>query len=514
MAIELYGSKQIVPANTSFFDWVQITNDLTSDMSSVVVTIDGVNSGNVSLDGTLTSTELRADFVKSRASTLQVSSNTLFQGGSTVTVHESTALNVNSNISFVGPTKNLFVNNANTTIISNNLLIDSANTTIAGGVVFTGILEVADIVITGNLSVSTTVFGGQTVFEDLEVTGNLDIGGVLSSDFVTSPSGQFTNFQVIANTTLNNVVATGNVSVLNLTSTGTAATKVSTGTTAQRPSAQSGMIRFNTSLSTFEGYNGAEWGELGGGGGLGAPTFIFANYTAKGDDFLVADTSSGTFTITLPLSPAAGTIIKIGGINWELNNLIIARNGSTIENSASNLILDINNVTTEFIYTGTTWRVFTNLGLTGFTGSSGAFSNITNDTSTNSTRFVTFVDQTSGSEASVFVSSSKLTFNPSTGSLNATEFNSLSDVAYKDDIREIDNADDLLQKINTYSFTWKDSGLKSYGVLAQELEELMPELINNSNGTKYVNYTPLIAVLLEGYKSLANKIDELTNEHK
>ena len=48
--------------------------------------------------------------------------------------------------------------------------------------------------------------------------------------------------------------------------TGTGSVGIVTGTTAQRPGgALSGDIRFNTTLGTFEGYDGSAWGGLGGG---------------------------------------------------------------------------------------------------------------------------------------------------------------------------------------------------------------------------------------------------------
>ncbi len=46
---------------------------------------------------------------------------------------------------------------------------------------------------------------------------------------------------------------------------GTGALKVPVGTDGQRPTAATGQIRFNTSSSTFEGYNGTAWGGFGGG---------------------------------------------------------------------------------------------------------------------------------------------------------------------------------------------------------------------------------------------------------
>lgn len=49
--------------------------------------------------------------------------------------------------------------------------------------------------------------------------------------------------------------------------------KVASGTTAERPdSPATGMIFFNTETPGFEGYDGAEWGAIGGAGGGGEDT--------------------------------------------------------------------------------------------------------------------------------------------------------------------------------------------------------------------------------------------------
>lgn len=48
---------------------------------------------------------------------------------------------------------------------------------------------------------------------------------------------------------------------------GTKAVKVPTGTTLEQPTGVTGMLRFNTTTNTFEGYNGSTWGSIGGGGG-------------------------------------------------------------------------------------------------------------------------------------------------------------------------------------------------------------------------------------------------------
>jgi hypothetical protein len=60
---------------------------------------------------------------------------------------------------------------------------------------------------------------------------------------------------------------------------GTGVLDLPVGTTAERPGTPtSGMIRFNSSLTQFEGYNGTAWGQIGAGAtGGGSDTVFFEN---------------------------------------------------------------------------------------------------------------------------------------------------------------------------------------------------------------------------------------------
>lgn len=75
---------------------------------------------------------------------------------------------------------------------------------------------------------------------------------------------------------------TGNVVV-----NSTTALKVPVGTEAQRPTGATGLIRYNSTLGTFEGYRSSAWGPIGGGATGGGTddafyentTVITTNYT-------------------------------------------------------------------------------------------------------------------------------------------------------------------------------------------------------------------------------------------
>ena len=133
---------------------------------------------------------------------------------------------------------------------------------------------------------------------------------------------------------------------------------------------------------------------------------------------------------------------------------------------------------------------------------------IGDETTSSSLFYPTFTANSTGSVAEINVSSSKLTFNPSTGTLSSTIFNSLSDASLKENVTKIDDALSVINSISGVSFTWKDNGNKSYGVIAQEVEKTIPELVSDINNVKTVNYDGIIAFLIEAIKQLNAKLEE------
>lgn len=99
---------------------------------------------------------------------------------------------------------------------------------------------------------------------------------------------------------------------VNPTFTGTGFMLIPKGTTAERPvSPVNGEIRYNTTTSQFEGYQGGEWGQLGGGatGGGGDEVFVengvtvTANYTlstGKNAESVGPITVNSGVTVTIP----------------------------------------------------------------------------------------------------------------------------------------------------------------------------------------------------------------------
>ena len=98
---------------------------------------------------------------------------------------------------------------------------------------------------------------------------------------------------------------------------GTGQLDLPAGTTAQRSgSPNSGMIRFNTDLTTFEGYNGTAWGSIGGGAtGAGSDQVFWENGQTVTTSYTITNNknavSAGPITIN-----SAVTVTVGAGENW------------------------------------------------------------------------------------------------------------------------------------------------------------------------------------------------------
>jgi len=138
---------------------------------------------------------------------------------------------------------------------------------------------------------------------------------------------------------------------------------------------------------------------------------------------------------------------------------------------------------------------------------------ITDETTANASYYpMLSVGTSSGNSANV--SSTKLTFNPSTGLLTSTDYNSSSDMTLKQDITLIQNPLDIISQLTGFGFTWKDSKQRAYGLSAQEVEKVIPEIVKDRpDGTKGINYMNLTAFLIEAIKDLKQEIQEL-KKHK
>jgi hypothetical protein len=123
-------------------------------------------------------------------------------------------------------------------------------------------------------------------------------------------------------------------------------------------------------LAQPKGFTGSQG--IQGPAGLKTWTVINQNYQAEDGDRIIADTSVSPFSITLPLNPDPGTYIQItDGADFLTNNLTVISTDRTIENQSVDVLINMSNVTVEFVYGTDTWQVTSTGGPRGFTGSQG-----------------------------------------------------------------------------------------------------------------------------------------------
>ena len=123
--------------------------------------------------------------------------------------------------------------------------------------------------------------------------------------------------------------------------------------------------------------------------------------------------------------------------------------------------------------------------------------------------------------------STKLTI-AADGTFTGSSSNDISDGELKENIKDIENGLDTINKLQGRTFTWKESadmqkGTK-YGVIAQEIEKVLPDLVYNETGIrekgeegsrdfyKSVNVTGIIPVLIEAVKELSAKVEALESK--
>jgi hypothetical protein len=142
-------------------------------------------------------------------------------------------------------------------------------------------------------------------------------------------------------------------------------------------------------------------------------------------------------------------------------------------------------------------------------GGGGGGATLSDGTVTNANYYIPFSSATSGSWTTAYINSSILYFNPSTGTLNSTTFNSLSDKNKKEKIKTINSALKKTTQLRGVTYEWIETQQPGLGVIAQEVEKVIPELVStDANGAKTVSYGNMVGLLIEAIKEQQKTIEE------
>ena len=228
----------------------------------------------------------------------------------------------------------------------------------------------------------------------------------------------------------------------------------------------------------------------------GSSQNIFKNIAVSGQSSVVADSNNDTLTLV------AGTNITI--------TTDAATDSITINSAASD------NIFKNIVVSGEPGTITADSNSDTLTFVGGASIDITSDPNTDSISIastdtlstVTYRGATTSTAVTfsggINMSNSNIT---NCGVITATEFNATSDMRLKDNITAVQNPLDILAAISGVQFNWKSNGKEAVGVLAQEIEKVLPQIVNtNADGYKAVSYDSLIPILIEAIKELAAKV--------
>lgn len=429
--------------------------------------------GDVVISGVVTAATFYGDLIGSSSSASYSTSS----GISSVTLGISSISNINTSgiitaSSFYG---NL-VGIASTSIIS--LGISSTSNLRTSGIITASAYYIGDTplisveLLTWSVGAENAIYrlngnvgiGTSIPTEKLSVTGN-----VSASRFISTVSSGTSPFSVLSNTVVTNLNADflrgktpPNGEIVGTSDAQTLSNKFITSPTLSSPSVTTAGITFN--------------------GNTGS-TSLVASTSASGSLTLPAET--GTLVSTASIGAVSSSMIANGTI---VNEDISASAAIAVSKLAASTISGVtlgNNLNTLTIGSY----------LTG--------------TSYNGSSAVTIGANASSSNVGDTLVARDASGDFTAGTITATIVNATSDINLKENIKPLQNSIDALNQINGVSFEWKKDSSKSIGVIAQEIEEILPELVSEVDGNKTVNYNGLIGILIEAVKELSKEVEEL-----
>ena len=190
--------------------------------------------------------------------------------------------------------------------------------TAAGDNAAIGYTSVEGLILTGQGSTNDVTIKNDADADVIEIptgTTNVTIAGTLGTGgAITSGAGLLiADAGTIGSASDTNAIAISSAGLVSLSATN--ALKLNAGTTAQRPTGAAGHIRYNSTLSQFEGY-GSAWGSLGGGATGGGSDTVFVE---NSDDVTTNYTiTSGKNAMSVgPITVESGVVVTIpSGSRW------------------------------------------------------------------------------------------------------------------------------------------------------------------------------------------------------
>ncbi len=304
------------------------------------------------------------------AETFNISSLTgvTFTDGSSQTVIDATKIET-GNIRLTGNTISSISDEINIQAANNQVNVNS-NLTVDGDTHVTGNFSVNGNVTIGNASTDSVAFNARfnsdliprvtgtynlgssslnwedayasrVVIDDLEITGNLIRTTTSNANIELRANGTGAVILEDISVNQNEISTLGTNQDFVLTPSGTGVVRINStqslvlpkGTEVQRPaSPESGMIRFNSSQNTYEGYNGSYWIQLGGISSVDRKTRITPELTVGANDNIIRFYTNNYLAATLDSTAMSVNSLIVDDL--EINN-------NTIRSTATNADIEL-----------------------------------------------------------------------------------------------------------------------------------------------------------------------------
>ena len=326
-------------------------------------------------------------------------------------------------------------------------------------------------------NVVTTV-SGVTTTVTISLSSDVAIAGSMTANAFYGDGSNLTGIDITgSDISVRNVVASGIVTAGSLTATGNI--------TANENILGDGATNISGIASVTSNFYYGDGSNLTGVIGSGGNGVITGNLTVTG-------------TVDAGLVDADDLVVSAGATfsNVTVNSTLTA-NGNIVGDTATN-ISGINSVTATTLYgdgSNLTNISATNVNLTGTDQS------LRNLTITGVSTF-TGITTTVGA---AFVGTNLSVL----GTVEANNYNSTSDATKKENVAEIDDALAKVLDLRGVTFDWKNGEGSSAGVLAQEVQKVLPSIVDGEEGNMSVQYNGIIALLLEAVKELSAEVEHL-----
>jgi hypothetical protein len=443
-------------------------------------------------------------------------------------VANSTAVTLDGVANLTSATSTIRVGNSsvNTFVNSSVVLTGVGNFSVGANVGANVSLSNTSLSI-GNSTSNSTVTNSLLSVSNSTSTANVSPLNLVIGASVVNSTGVFVgvgNFTSIANVGSNVSINTSAIFVGNSTSNFSACNfsiRLNDPTSTANLTANSlhiGSTLVNSSVITIATGNFSTGANVGSNVNLTTSSLQIGNSTVNTQvNSSVFSTGTGNFSVAANVGSnvkLTTVLLSIGNstVNSLINSTSINIGSSTFVANASSVV--ISNPLTANGGTGTSGQI---LASNGSSGSpywiTGVNVNIADDTTTNGSRYLLFANQTSNVLSAAYVSSTKLSFNPSTGTLSSTVMTGSSDERLKTNIETIQDPTSTISQLRGVSFNRIDNGLKDYGVIAQEIEKVLPDVVHtDADGYRTVSYSSIIGFLIEAVKKQQEQIDVLMQD--